>query len=107
MDRLAPGTPRRREARGPRRAGQHAMYSSYDLSSFAWFIRRDGPKGSDVAYRKTGPVPNRRRRHRLQYPTGGAPKVLARSFVPAEPVLIPAAELFRGTNSGRFLERLF
>src|SRR6516162_9596619 len=55
MGKLVPGTPREHEARGPRRADQRAMYSSYHLSSFAWFISGDGPKGIRRCGRKNPP----------------------------------------------------
>ena len=66
----------------PHTSDQPAMNSAFDRSSFTWSIRDDSP-GSDVACRKTRPAQIRRQRHRLQHPTGVAPKVLARSFVPA------------------------
>src|SRR6516165_8602729 len=59
----------------------HILHTIFPPSpgSHAATARRE----SDVACRKTRPPRTRRQRHRFQYPTGLAPTVLARSFVPA------------------------
>ena len=83
------------------------MYSSYHLSSFAWFISGDGPKGIRRCGRENPPSEPGDNEYRF----GMAPKVLARSLVPAisekSPYSIPAVELLRCMKAGQFLERLF
>src|SRR5215813_11312000 len=83
MGRSVPGTSLRHEGRCPTQADQPAIYSSYDPSSFAWFVRGDGPDGIRRRVLENPAAPNPATTTRFQYPTGVAPKVLARSFFPA------------------------
>jgi hypothetical protein len=60
------------------------MYSSYDLSSFAWFVSGNGPKGIRRCVPENPAAPESGDNDiGFKYRTGVAPKVLARSFVPA------------------------
>jgi hypothetical protein len=59
------------------------MYSSYDRSSFAWFISGDGLKGIRRCMPKNATAARPGENDIGFNPTGTAPKVLAPSFVPA------------------------
>jgi hypothetical protein len=59
------------------------MYSSYDLSSFAWFISGDGKKGIRRCVPENPDAPNpSTQRHRFQYRTGVAQKVFLLDHFP-------------------------
>jgi hypothetical protein len=97
MGRSVPGTSPRREARGPRRADQRAKYSSYHLSSFAWSVRGDGPKGIRRCVPENPAVPSRATTtsvsisHRCG--TKGSCSIICPRKVPDEPVIDPTCRV--------------
>src|SRR6516164_4345063 len=101
------------KTRGPWPQTSGSARHVFFIPSFLFRLvhKRRRPQGDQTLRPEKPAVRAGRQRHRFQYRFGMAPKVLARSLVPAisekSPYSIPAVELLRCMKAGQFLERLF